>query len=393
MLNNQSRMKRQQTGIYETASIGEGQVGAFIPNPLPPEDVLDMKYLQHSLDSAIFALGQLHSIATILPEPWLYIYAYIRREAVLSSRIEGMQSTLSDLMLFELTQVPGVRVDDVVEVSNYVSALEHGLRRIREDYFPLCNRLIREIHKKLLSSDRGSKKLPGEFRRSQNWLGGTRPGNARFVPPPTNFVEKCMSDLERFMYSDDRGHSALIRTGLSHVQFETIHPFLDGNGRVGRLLISLQLCHEGLLNEPLLYLSLHFKKNRSDYYLLLDAVRHHGDWEAWLRFFLEGITETSENAISVTKRLNALFRDDSLRIHNFARFKSSALLVQQTLQKRPISTLKSIAAETGLSIPAVTNGMFALEQAGIAREITNKKRNRIYSYDQYFSILNEDIDD
>ena len=386
-------MKRQQTGIYETASIGDGQVGAFIPNPLPPEDVLDMKYLQHSLDSAIFALGQLHSIATILPEPWLYIYAYIRREAVLSSRIEGMQSTLSDLMLFELTQLPGVRVDDVVEVSNYVSALEHGLRRIREDYFPLCNRLIREIHKKLLSSDRGSKKLPGEFRRSQNWLGGTRPGNARFVPPPTNFVEKCMSDLERFMYSDDREHSALIRTGLSHVQFETIHPFLDGNGRVGRLLISLQLCHEGLLNEPLLYLSLHFKKNRSDYYLLLDAVRHHGDWEAWLRFFLEGITETSENAISVTKRLNALFRDDSLRIHNFARFKSSALLVQQTLQKRPISTLKSIAAETGLSIPAVTNGMFALEQAGIAREITNRKRNRIYSYDQYFSILNEDIDD
>ena len=386
-------MKRQQTGIYETASIGDGQVRAFIPNPLPPEDVLDMKYLQHSLDSAIFALGQLHSIATILPEPWLYIYAYIRREAVLSSRIEGMQSTLSDLMLFELTQVPGVRVDDVVEVSNYVSALEHGLRRIREDYFPLCNRLIREIHKKLLSSDRGSKKLPGEFRRSQNWLGGTRPGNARFVPPPTNFVEKCMSDLERFMYSDDRGHSALIRTGLSHVQFETIHPFLDGNGRVGRLLIALQLCHEGLLNEPLLYLSLHFKKNRSDYYLLLDAVRHHGDWEAWLRFFLEGITETSENAVSVAKRLDALFRDDSLRIRNFARFKSSALLVQQALQKRPISTLGSIATETGLSIPGVTNGMSALEQIGIAREITNRKRNRIYSYDQYISILNEDIDD
>ena len=386
-------MKRQQTGIYETTSIGDGQVRAFIPNPLPPEDVLDMKYLQRSLDSAIFALGQLHSIATILPEPWLFIYAYIRREAVISSRIEGMQSTLSDLMLFELTQVPGVRVDDVVEVSNYVSALEHGLRRIREDYFPLCNRLIREIHKKLLSSDRGSKKLPGEFRRSQNWLGGTRPGNARFVPPPTNFVEKCMSDLERFMYSDDRGHSALIRTGLSHVQFETIHPFLDGNGRVGRLLIALQLCHEGLLNEPLLYLSLHFKKNRSDYYLLLDAVRHHGDWEAWLRFFLEGITETSENAISVAKRLNAIFRDDSFRIRNFARFKSSALLVQQALQKRPISTLRSIATESGLSIPAVTNGMFALEQIGIAREITNRKRNRIYSYDQYISILNEDIDD
>ena len=386
-------MKRQKTGIYEITSIGDEQVRAFVPNPLPPEDALDIKYLQHSLDSAIFALGQLDSIATILPEPWLFIYAYVRREAVLSSRIEGTQSTLSDLMLFELTQASGTPVDDVVEVSNYVSALEYGFRRLRGDKFPLCNRLIHEIHKKLLSSGRGSKNSPGEFRRSQNWLGGTHSGIARFVPPPANFVEKCMSNLERYMYSNYRGQSTLIRAGLSHVQFETIHPFLDGNGRVGRLLIALQLCHEGLLNEPLLYLSLHFKKNRSDYYLLLDAVRHHGDWEAWLRFFLEGITETSENAISVAKRLNALFRDDSLRIHNFARFKSSALLVQQTLQKRPISTLKSIAAETGLSIPAVTNGMFALEQAGIAREITNKKRNRIYSYDQYISILNEDIDD
>ena len=386
-------MKRQKTGIYEITSIGDEQVRAFVPNPLPPEDALDIKYLQHSLDSAIFALGQLDSIATILPEPWLFIYAYVRREAVISSRIEGTQSTLSDLMLFELTQASGTPVDDVVEVSNYVSALEYGFRRLREDNFPLCNRLIREIHKKLLSSGRGSKKSPGEFRRSQNWLGGTHPGNARFVPLPANFVEKCMSNLERYMYSNYRRQSALIRAGLSHVQFETIHPFLDGNGRVGRLLIALQLCHEGLLNEPLLYLSLHFKKNRSDYYLLLDAVRHHGDWEAWLRFFLEGITETSENAISIAKRLNALFRDDSLRIRNFARFKSSALLVQQALQKRPISNLGSIATETGLSIPAVTNGMFALEQIGIAREITNRKRNRIYSYDQYIYILNEDIDD
>ena len=169
--------------------------------------------------------------------------------------------------------------------------------------------------------------------------------------------------------------------------------FFDGNGRVGRLLIALQLCHEGLLNEPLLYLSLHFKKNRSDYYSLLDAVRHHGDWEAWLRFFLEGITETSKNGISVAKRLNALFHDDSLRVRNFARFKSSSLLVHQALQKRPVSTLRGIATETGLSIPAVTNGMSALEQVGIAREITSRKRNRIYSYDQYISILSEEIDD
>lgn len=386
-------MKRQQTGYFDTTSIGGEQVRAFVPDPLPPKDELDIKYLQYSLDSANFALGQLDSVATILPEPWLFIYAYVRKEAVLSSQIEGMQSTLSDLMMYELTQAPGVPVDDVIEVSNYVSALEHGIRRMRKDDFPLCNRLIREIHAKLLSSGRGSKYLPGEFRRSQNWLGGTRPGNARFVPPPTHKIEECMSDLERYLHAKTNGYSALIRAGLSHVQFETIHPFLDGNGRVGRLLIALQLCHQGLLSEPLLYLSLHFKKYRSDYYSLLNIVRKHGDWEAWLEFFLQGIIETSTNAISVAKRLDSLFRNDSERIRENARFMSSALLVHQALQLRPISTIKRIAQQTQLSTPAVTNGMSALEQLGIASEITNKKRNRIYSYQEYVSILNEDIDD
>jgi len=386
-------MKRQQTGYFDTTSIGEEQVRAFVPDPLPPKDELDFKYLQHSLDSANFAIGRLDSITSILPEPWLFLYAYIRKEAVLSSQIEGTQSTLSDLMLFELTKSPGVPLDDVTEVSNYVSALEHGIRRMREDDFPLCNRLIREVHEKLLSSGRGSKKLPGEFRRSQNWLGGTRPGKARFVPPPTHKVEDCMSDLERYLHAPQNGYSVLIRAGLSHVQFETIHPFLDGNGRVGRLLIALQLCHEGLLSEPILYLSLHFKKYRSDYYSLLNVVRQHGDWEAWLKFFLEGITETSTNAFSVAKRLDSLFHNDSARIRKGARFMSSALLVHQALQIRPISTIKSIAQQTHLSVPAVTNGMYSLEQLGIASEITSKKRNRVYAYDQYISILNEDIDD
>ena len=385
-------MKRRQTGFYEIARIGDEQVKAFVPNPLPPKDNLDIGYLQHSSGRAMFALGQLNSVAAMLPEPWLFTYAYIRREAVLSSQIEGIQSTLSDLILFELEHTQGIPPDDVVEVSNYVTALEHGLRRMREDNFPLCNRLIREIHEILLSSGRGSKKLPGEFRRSQNWLGGTRPGNARFVPPPTNFVEKCMSDLERYIHADDDEHSILTRVGLSHVQFETIHPFLDGNGRVGRLLITLQLCNEGLLTEPLLYLSLHFKRNRIDYYSLLNAVRHRGDWEAWLRFIFDGITETSRHAISVARRLDELFRNDIRQIGIFRRFKSSALLVHQALKKRPISTLKSISIETGLSIPAVANGMSALEQIGIAREITNRKRNRIYSYSEYISILNEDLD-
>lgn len=386
-------MKRQQTGYFDTTSVGGEQVRAFVPDALPPKDELDFKYLQHSLDSANFAIGRLDSVTSILPKPWLFLYAYIRKEAVLSSQIEGTQSTLSDLMLFELTQTPGVPLDDVTEVSNYVSALEHGIRRMREDDFPLCNRLIREVHEILLSSGRGSKKLPGEFRRSQNWLGGTRPGKARFVPPPTHKVEDCMSDLERYLHDSQSGYSVLIRAGLSHVQFETIHPFLDGNGRVGRLLIALQLCHEGLLSEPLLYLSLHFKKNRSDYYSLLNVVRQHGDWEAWLEFFLNGITETSTNAFTVAKRLDSLFRYDSTRIREGARFMSSALLVHQALQLRPISTIKSIAQQTHLSVPAVTNGMYALEQLGIASEITSKKRNRVYAYDQYISILNEDIDD
>ncbi len=386
-------MKRQQTGYFDTTSMGGEQVRAFVPDPLPPKDELDFKYLQHSLDSANFAIGRLDSVTSILPEPWLFLYAYIRKEAVLSSQIEGTQSTLSDLLLFELNQAPGVPLDDVTEVSNHVSALEHGIRRMREDDFPLCNRLIREVHEKLLSSGRGSKKLPGEFRRSQNWLGGKRPGKARFVPPPTHKVEDCMSDLERYLHAPESGYSVLIRAGLSHVQFETIHPFLDGNGRVGRLLIALQLCNEGLLSEPILYLSLYFKKNRSDYYSLLNVVRQRGDWEAWLEFFLEGITKTSTSAFSVAIRLNSLFNTDSARIRDGARFMSSSLLVHQALQLRPISTIKSIAQQTHLSVPAVTNGVYALEQLGIASEITSKKRNRVYAYDQYISILNEDIDD
>ena len=386
-------MKRHQTGQFENTSIGGETVRAFIPNPLPPNDDFDMKFLQHSLDSANFALGQLNSITNNLPEPWLFIYMYIRKEAVLSSRIEGTQSTLSELMQYELTQVPGVPVDDVVEVSNYVIALEHGFRRMREDDFPLCNRLIREVHEKLLSSGRGSKQLPGEFRRSQNWIGGTRPGNAHFVPPPVHHIDQCMSDLELYIQSEIRDHSALIRAGLSHVQFETIHPFLDGNGRVGRLLITLQLFHEGYLNEPLLYLSWHFKIHRSDYYSLLNIVRQQGDWEEWLIFFLDGITNTSNNVVSVTRKLESLFRNDENRIRKFGRYKSSALTVHKELQKHPISTIKAIAEKAHLSIPAVTNGMSALEQLGIAREVTNKQRYRIYSYDEYISILNEDIGD
>jgi Fic family protein len=255
-------VKRGVTGRYEVTSAGGEKVRAFVPFPLPPDPALVFTgKLQQVLEAATLAIGRLDGVSALLPDKSLLLYAYVRKEAVLSSQIEGTQSSLSDLLLFELEEAPGVPLDDVVEVSNYVAALDHGLARLRGD-FPLSNRLIREIHRKLLSDGRGSTKEPGEFRRSPNWIGGTRPGNAGFVPPPHTAVPECMAALEKFIHATDEGLPVLVRAALSHVQFETIHPFLDGNGRVGRLLITLLLCHAGLLREPLLYLSLYFKQNR-----------------------------------------------------------------------------------------------------------------------------------
>ncbi len=281
-------MERGISGQYEVSSVSGEQVSAFVPHHLPPNPplVLDQSR-QLLLERATLAVGRLDSISALLPDPDLFLYTYVRREAVLSSQIEGTQSSLSDLLLFELEEVPGVPFDDVIEVSNYVAALDHGMARLREG-FPLSNRLIREVHGKLLSRGRGSEKQPGEFRRSQNWIGGTRPGNAHFVPPPPARVEDCMASLERFIHDMDAPYPALLKAALAHVQFETIHPFLDGNGRVGRLLIALILHHSGALSRPLLYLSLYFKQHRSEYYRLLDVVRASGEWEAWLDFFFGG---------------------------------------------------------------------------------------------------------
>lgn len=286
-------MHRGESGSYQVTSVAGERVRAFVPAPLPPKPALELDGpLQQVLELAVLALGRLDSVATLLPDEALFLYAYVRKEAVLSSQIEGTQSSLSDLFVYELDEAPGVPINDVHEVSNYVAALNHGLQRLRED-FPLSNRLIREIHGVLLSDGRGSEKTPGEFRRSQNWLGGARPGDAVFVPPPHTAVPDCMTELERFLHARDDGLPILLRAGLAHVQFETIHPFLDGNGRVGRLLITLLLCHAGVLRQPLLYLSLYLKQNRSAYYELLDHVRRTGDWEAWLMFFLDGVKATS----------------------------------------------------------------------------------------------------
>jgi Fic family protein len=282
-------------------------------------------------------------------------------------------------------------VNDVVVVSNYVAALDHGLARLREG-FPLSNRLIREIHAVLLSKGRGSGKDPGGFRRSQNWIGGSRPGNAIFVPPPPGGVPSAMSDLERFLHDDTLRLPAVVRAGLAHVQFETIHPFLDGNGRVGRLLITLLLCHSGVLREPLLYLSLFLKQHRTAYYSHLDAVRKDGDWEAWLDFFLEGVSQTADGATLTARRLAALFGEDRAKIVPRGRLAGSALRVHDALKTRPVTTVKELRARTALSFPAASAAMNLLIDLGIARELTGRRRNRVFAYDRYLALLNEGTD-
>jgi cell filamentation protein, protein adenylyltransferase len=382
-------MRRGPTGRYEFATVGGERFAAFVPGPLPPIPPLEIEGpLQQSLELALLALGRLDGVSSLLPDPSLFLYSYVRKEAVLSSQIEGTQSSLSDLLLFEIDEAPGVPLDDVTEVSNYVAALEHGLARLRGG-FPLSNRLVREIHGVLLSRGRGSGKDPGEFRRSQNWIGGSRPGNAAFVPPPHIRVPDCMSELERFLHGEGDGLTALMRAGLSHVQFETIHPFLDGNGRVGRLLITLFLCDAEVLGEPLLYLSLYLKQNRAAYYELLDAVRRDGDWEAWISFFLEGVRQVSEGAVLTAQRLATLFRDDRDRISRAGRRSASALQVHEALKSRPLVSVQDVSARTGLSFPTTSAAIDLLVELGVARERTGKRRNRIFVYDRYLAVLSE----
>jgi len=385
-------MQRGITGRYEVTGIGGEQVKAFVPHPLPPNPPLDLSNgRQRLLERATLALGRLDSITLLLPDPNLFLYAYVRREAVLSSQIEGTQSSLADLLLFELEEAPGVPFDDVVEVSNYVAALEHGMKRLREG-FPLSNRLIREMHATLLSRGRGDEKSPGEFRRTQNWIGGTRPGNAHFVPPPPSHVEDGMAALERFIHDAGTPYPALVKAALAHVQFETIHPFLDGNGRIGRLLIAFILHHGGVLSKPLLYLSLYLKQHQAEYYRLLDLVRAEGGWEAWLDFFLEGVENTASNAVQTAQRLLALFSEDADRVQSLGRAAASALRVFNALRERPLITLNEVLRHTKISFPTATKGMNALVELGIVRELTGQRRNRVFVYDRYLSILNEGIE-
>ena len=381
-------MERGLQGDYvKISTVGE-RVQAFVPTPLPPEPPIDWNPdLRDKFDHALMALGRLDSTSTLLPDTLLFLYMYVRKEAVLSSMIEGTRSSISDLLLFELDQAPGVPLDDVQEVSNYVAALNHGLSRLAEG-FPLCLRLIKEIHSILLSKGRGSHQSPGEFRRSQNWIGGTRPGNAAFVPPPPGKVLECMGKFERYLHDRPEHTPVLLKAALAHVQFETIHPFLDGNGRLGRLLITLLLCEHKALQEPTLYLSLYFKTHRQYYYELLNEVRLMGNWEAWLDFFAEAVIITANQAVDTTRQLTDLSNGDRDKISGLGRAAASTLQVHRALLERPIATSGWLVKKTTISPATINKCLNHLESLGIVSELTGRKRNRLFRYTRYIEIMN-----
>lgn len=365
---------------------------AFIPPPLPPNPPIkfDLKLYEMG-ERANRALGQLDGNSNLLPDPTLFLYTFARKEAVLSSQIEGTQSSLSDLLLFENEAAPGVPLADAQEVSNYVSAMQYGLDRLKGG-FPLSLRLIKEIHGILLNKTRGSEKEPGEFRRSQNWIGGSRPGNAIYVPPPPDEVIPAMGALDNFLHDKPLRTPALIKAGLAHAQFETIHPFLDGNGRVGRLLITFILCVEGAISQPLLYLSLYFKQNRETYYDLLQKIRTEGRWEEWLIFYLTGIEDVSRQATATAKKLILMFEKHRQKIQPIGRSASSALRLHELLKKKVVLSIPHAQKELDLSFPAVNNAITNLLKLGFVQEVTGKQRNRLYFYKPYMDVLNEGLE-
>jgi len=372
-------------GRFIITRTGEETVRAYVPPPLPPQPPVRLDDLVGLIEQASRALGRLDGVTSILPAPPLFLYMYVRKEALLSSQIEGTQSSLSDLLLFENDEIPMVPLDDVLEVSNYVAAMNFGLKRLGEG-FPLSLRLIREIHDILLRKGRGSSKQPGEFRRSQNWIGGTRPGNALFVPPPPEELGDCLDKFEKFLHDDKL--PTLIRAALAHVQFETIHPFLDGNGRLGRLLITFMLCAEGALKSPMLYLSLYFKQHRKQYYDLLQAVRDRGNWETWVEFFLIGVVEAADEAVETARQLLKLFEEDRARIRSLGRLAASMLRVHDLLQRQPITGIVPASRELKVTHPTVMKAIANLERIGIVREVTGRQRGRLFAYTKYMNILN-----
>lgn len=385
-------MRRPTPGHYVTVTTATEPFQAYVPAPLPPSPPIDWSpALRSRFDNALVALGRVDAISTQLPNAALLLYSFVRKEAVLSSQIEGTQSSLADLMLYEIDEQPGVPLDDAQEVSHCVAALEEGLAKMRGG-LPLCLRLLCDMHKVLLDHPRGRGKAPGEVRRSQVWIGGTRPGNAAFVPPPADTLADCLGALERFLNDQPEPTPPLLKAALAHVQFETIHPFLDGNGRIGRLLIVLQLVADGVLREPMLYPSLYFKTYRARYYELLDGVRQRGDWEAWLGFFAEGVEASAAQVVATANALLALVNTDREQIAKLGRVSTSVLTVHEALQRQPIVTTGALTGATKLTPATINKALAHLEKLGIVGRLNERRRGRVFSYRRYVELLNAELE-
>jgi len=384
-------MNRGLTGRYVPSIAGGFACQAFIPAPLPPHPPLEINgKLQARLAEAHIALGRLDAISSLLPDAQLFLYSYVRKEAVMSSQIEGTQSSLSDLMLYEMAAQPGVPMDDVQEVSCYVNALTLGVERINQGN-PITIRLVKELHQALMTSGRGIQRGPGEFRTNQVWIGGHRADEATFVPPPANEIAACWSELEKFLNDVPEPTEPVIKAALMHVQFETIHPFMDGNGRLGRLLIPLILAQAGVLQEPLLYLSVFFKKHRQTYYERLQQVRLTGDWEGWLLFFVDAITATATQAVATAQQLNQLLATDKTKLVQIGRLAGSANQILEALFNQPIASINLLVEKTGLTPATIGKALDTMENTlGLVRELTGQKRNRVYAYSAYIEILNQE---
>jgi Fic family protein len=380
----------RKTGTYRTSSAPGETVRAFVPHALPPADppLAIEGELADRHAAAIAAIGRLRVAGAMVPEPRWFLYGFVRKEAVLSSQIEGTQATLRDVATFEATSTSD-RPGDVEEVCNYVDGLNHARAALGDpEGLPLSMRLLCDVHRILMRGVRGEEKLPGEIRRSQNWIGGTRPGNARFVPPPQEEVAPALAALEQWMHSDDP-LPPLVKAGLAHVQFETIHPFLDGNGRIGRMLITLLVEHWGLLDQPLLYLSVEFKRHQAEYYARLSGVRTEGDWEGWTAFFLECLADAADDGVRMAQAVHALVGRDRARIVREQRATIAAIRLLDLLPSKPVVTVPRASELLGLTAPPARKAIELLEQIGVLRETSGKQRDRVYAYHDYLELLTE----
>jgi Fic family protein len=385
-------MRRPPPGSYVEVAAASERFRAFVPAPLPPDPPIAWSpALRRRFDDALVALGRLDALSAHLPNAGLLLYSFVRKEAVLSSQIEGTQSSLADLLLYEIDEQPGVPVEDAREVSRCVAALEHGLQALRAG-LPLSLRVLLGMHEVLLSHPAGQGRAPGEVRKTQVWIGGTRPGNAAFVPPPANALADCLTAFQKFLNDEPEPTPPLIKAALAHVQFETIHPFLDGNGRLGRLLIVLQLVADGVLREPMLYPSLFFRTHRALYYEFLNEVRLQGDWERWLDFFAEGIQVSASQAVATANALLELVAGDRNRIAVLGRRAAgSALAIHLALQRQPIATSAALVRATGITAATVNKSLAHLERLGIVAELTNRQRGRVFSYRRYVDELGAEL--